>query len=95
MFASSRTFSAFGQYFILSAHVITKKNRPAKEADLSEFLKPPAKISENPIKIRFEFRKLVLISSVPPKRNPHAGHIGPSSPFECTRLLCTIVDFSK
>ena len=59
------------------------------------FKKPSAKISENPIKIRFEFRKVVLISSVPPKRNPLAGHLGPSSPFECTRLLCTIVDFSK
>ena len=43
-----------------------KNDRPAKEADLSEILKKPsAKFSENPIKIRFELRKVVLTSSVP------------------------------
>ena len=65
------------------------------KADLSDSKKPSVRFSENPMKIRFELRKVVQTSSVPHERNPRKGHLGPSSPFECTRLLRTIVDFSK
>ena len=74
---------------------VKKNDRPALELTCRIQKSRQLEFSENPIKIRFEFRKVVLISSVPPKRNPLSGHLGPSSPFECTRLLCTIVDFSK
>ena len=38
-------------------------------------------------KIRFELRKTGSDILRPAKRNPPEGHIGPSFPFEYTRLL--------
>lgn len=79
----------------LRPSAVKKNDRPALELTCRIQKSRQLEFSENPIKIRFELRKLVLTSSVPHLRNPRKGNLGPSSLFECTRLLGTNVDFSK